>query len=194
MLRPEHPLAALKRVPVERQGPRRIAQRPQASRQIVHAGERLRMLQPEHSLAALKRVPVERQGPRRVAQRPQASRQIVHAGERLRMLQPEHPLAALKHPAVVVRLSNATRRNPWISSAIMSASTFFERVSREGDGAGVVAHAVRLALPIDPMLAADKSAPSPRATASSICSNACQSVLAVGSRLSRPVAAIPEKK
>ena len=36
-------------------------------------------------------------------------------------------------------------------------SVFFavERVSREGDGAAVVAHAVRLALPIDPMLAAE---------------------------------------
>jgi hypothetical protein len=36
-------------------------------------------------------------------------------------------------------------------------SIFFavERVSREGDGAGVVAHAVRLAVPIDPMLAAE---------------------------------------
>jgi hypothetical protein len=53
-------LAALKRPPVERQGPRRVTQRPHASGQIVQAGERLWILLAEHPLAALKRPPVKR--------------------------------------------------------------------------------------------------------------------------------------
>ena len=60
MLLAEHPLAALEHPPVKRQGPRRVAQRPHASGQIVQAGERLWILLAEHPLAALKRPPVNR--------------------------------------------------------------------------------------------------------------------------------------
>jgi hypothetical protein len=44
----EHPLAALQRPAEERQGPRRVAKRLHAKRQIVHAAERVRMLRAEH--------------------------------------------------------------------------------------------------------------------------------------------------
>jgi hypothetical protein len=40
MLRPEHPLAALKRAPIERQGPRRVAHHLQVPGQIVDANAR----------------------------------------------------------------------------------------------------------------------------------------------------------
>jgi hypothetical protein len=52
MLLAEHALAAVERAPVQRQGPRRVAQRPQAFGQIVRAGERLGMLLTEHALVA----------------------------------------------------------------------------------------------------------------------------------------------
>ena len=72
MLRAEHALLALQRPAVERQGPDRVAKRIQAIRQIVHAGERVRMLRTEHALAALQRPAEERQGPACVTKRMQA--------------------------------------------------------------------------------------------------------------------------
>lgn len=54
--------------------------------------------------------------------------------------------------SALVRLRAAIFDQPAWEESIFFA---VERVSREGDGAAVVAHAVRLALPIDPMLAAE---------------------------------------
>jgi hypothetical protein len=72
MLLAEHTLAALERAPVERQSPRRVAQRLQAVGQIVHAGERLQMLLAEHPLAAFERAPWSGKAP---AASPSAFRQ-----------------------------------------------------------------------------------------------------------------------
>jgi hypothetical protein len=147
MLLAEHPLAALNRAPTERQGLRRVAQRPQASGQIVNADERLRMLLAEHPLAALNRAPTERQGLRRVAQRPQASGQIVHANERVGVLRAKHPVDKDLTPIIAwlakLRVKVATDgtdidRRRCRPAPLISVSNLAECLLALGDAAGAL--------------------------------------------------------